>query len=378
MRVLINADPVKIEAFNRVRSGAEFASLLEEPEATADAAAVVRGPGFAGALAKAVSLGLPVVVVAGAPDEEGGECARLAAGYGVPEACVLFLKGGRVATASGEEIAPAARNGRGVGLGAVVRAAAAALERGLLPEPVVWEIAEPEAGGPRPEEEEIRKVSDAGPEPAEEAGEDAAAEPAPGDASPAAPAEGPLAPFLALADAVLAVFKASPEADSSSVAAGLAEALGEGAFHLEVAPRPAAYRRYGSTLEEALQSGRYAFADGSAARGLERYAGCRWLVAEVDPDVPDKSLLDEVYSRAAKVALVASHSFSGAERSRRSIRLWLDGGWRLDALVVDRVPEASHVAEIFEGDFGREVGLICGADGPDAFKRLAARLTEGV
>ncbi|OIQ59748.1 hypothetical protein MOTE_10040 [Moorella thermoacetica] len=393
MRVLLNVSKEKLAMFSRAAAPTEFAPLAEG--ATGDAAVALRGAGFTADLDTAVGLGVPVVVVAGTPDGEGEACARAALEYGVPGECVLLLRNGKVVDLAGNAVAPAARGGRAVGVRAVVAAAAAAVERGLLPEPVVWEMPSPmesappggvtaDPVGPEPGLDDPYPAADAreaaekpadGETPRREEPAPAAAPKVDAAVKPGIPSlEGELAlkDFLTAAHRVVAVFRAVEEADSATVAAGLAEACG--AVHLEVAPEPRAFRRYGESLEEAVNSGRYAFCNGGNVQTARRDPDL--LVVEVDPNVPERSSLDDVYGRADKVAHVVGHDFNGVEKSKRNVRLWLENGWRLDALIVDRVPDASHVVEIFKGTFGTEVGLICGVEGKESFDLLVEKLVE--
>lgn len=377
MRILMNAPKEKLDYYARV-SEIPFAPLAGPGDAGGDAAAlVVRGETFTADLAAAVALGVPVVVVAGT--ESGGPgrgYAFEALAAGVPPACVLVKRGGTVAAMDGREYGPAAA--RGIGLGAVLKAAAHALENRLVPEPLVWEEEgeeEPPSGrkaasengvspGPgivevvRPgvsteaSPPSIRKTVAPGPA-------NVTAEPPPVTinsgreavkaAVPPTPAAGSLESVMDLATGVVAVFRSVAGAGSGIVARDLAAALG--AAHLEVSPRAGSYVFYGKDFPAALRSGRYLYCDGEAVRRGSGFTGGGWLVAEVDPSVPDPRVIDAVYRRSG--AVVHAVSAAGKEASLRAVRAWVASGWRLDAVVPDDAAAFGWVREEF-GDLACE------------------------
>jgi hypothetical protein len=378
MRILMNAPKEKLDYYARV-SEIPFAPLADPGDAGGDAAAlVVRGETFTADLAAAVALGVPVVVVAGT--ESGGPGRGYAAealAAGVPPACVLVKKGDKVVSLVGKEYGPAAA--RGIGLGAVLKAAAHALENRLVPDPLVWEEEreeEPPFGRKAASEtgvspgsgivevvrpgvsteaspSSIRKTVAPGPA-------NVSAEPPPVTtnsgreavkaAVPPSPAAGSLESVMDLAAAgVVAVFRSVAGAGSGIVARDLAAALG--AAHLEISPRAGSYVFYGKDFASALRSGRYLYCDGEAVRRGSGFTGGGWLVAEVDPSVPDPRVIDAVYRRSGAVVHVVSAA--GREASLRAVRAWVASGWRLDAVVPDDAAAFGWVKEEF-GDLACE------------------------
>jgi len=383
---LMNAPKEKLDYYSRV-SGVPFAPLQDEVSDDA-VALVVRGETFMADLAAAVALGVPVVVVAGT--EAGGPGRGYAAealAAGVPAPCVLVKKGDRVVALDGREYGPAAA--RGIGLKAVLKAAAHALENRLVPEPLVWEE-EGEEGAPsgrevasendtppghgvvgpaRPSVPDkapsppVRKTVEHTPASVGAVPSVAAAAPKREAARPAAPpahAGGSLENVMDLSSGVIAVFRSVSGAASGPLARDLAAMLG--AAHLEVSPRAGSYAFYGRDFASALRSGRYLYCDGEAVRRGSGYTGGTRLVVEVDPSVPDPRVIDAVYHRAEAVVHVVKAS--EREASLRAVRAWAASGWRLDAVVPDDPAALAWVAEEF-GD------LACG-DAAGVTERLGA------
>ncbi|MGB9849124.1 MAG: hypothetical protein ACPLSY_04780 [Moorellaceae bacterium] len=373
MRILMNAPQEKLAYYTRV-SGVPFAPLQNEVGDDA-VALVVRGETFTSDLAEAVALGVPVVVVAGT--EAGGPGRGYAAealAAGVPASCVLVKKGQKVVALDGREYGPAAA--RGIGLGAVLKAATYALENRLIPEPLIWEE-EGEEGTPSGRMVASENGVSRGPGTAETGQPGVPAEtpppargevgPAPASvgagppattaaskrevvkpAAPPAQAAGSLENVMDLSSGVIAVFRSVPGATSGPLARDLAAVLG--AAHLEVSPRAGSYAFYGRDFASALRSGRYLYCDGEAVRRGSGYTGGGRLVVEVDPSVPDPHAIDAVYRRAGAVVHVVKASEQ--EASLRAVRAWVASGWRLDAVVPD---DAAAFGGI-EGEFG---GLAC-------------------
>ncbi|WP_027719144.1 hypothetical protein [Desulfovirgula thermocuniculi] len=382
--------------------GAEFVLFDGGADEKVDAAVVVRGPKFSESLFAAAEAGVPVVVVAGTEDGAGRECIRAAEECGVPPECVLVLRGGMVVDLDGREVAPAVRGG--VGLGAVLAAVRHAVENNLLPEPVVWApemdpgeqcdaIWTPEqqaAGLPETVGSSCASAGPAGESTSgstrpEEDGTGQGAVPAGVEGAPAVPEEpiategGVLLPLMERAKKVIVLFQSCPGADSSSVAAGLVKAVGDGALHLEVGGTPVSYARYGESPDAAVAGGKYAFCDGRTVLGADRRELYECIVAEVRVPLGNPQVVDEVYRSAHRVVHVVGHSFKDATESVRNVQLWLDSEMklRLDALVVDRVPEGSHVVELYRGNFGDRIGMIVGIEKDENFGPLAEALLRG-
>lgn len=331
---------------------------------------VVRPPdpapaALADELAAAASLGVPVVVVAGTRDAEGLGLLREAALCGVPPECVLFVEGGRVVDAAGRVLGEALR-GRGIGVSVAVRAAREALERGLVPEPALWEGGdgfgtEPalwEAGGAA--EGSAAGVGFAGSEVGSAGDVVSASVPEPGEKTPE---RHPAEEYFDAARHLVAVFGARGNVGTSTVAACLAGVLEDyDSLYLEVTPSPAGYRYFAPDLVSALGTGRYALA--SAGRTPTRpLRPCGVLVADIAAS--EEVAADAAYRRAGCVVLVTDGSPVSFER----VGSWVRGGWRLDVLVVNRVlPGAGYPPEVYAGEYGlqRVVGI------PGGFEEEAA------
>lgn len=342
MRILINTKPNKLELYAR-STGTQFLPL-KSLEASEDAVAVVvQGASFRDDLEVAVGLNVPVVVVAGSDNEKGQECAREAVRWGIPEACVLLKKGGKVCSLDGREVAEAAK---GIGVRAVLRAAEYALENNLYPEPLIWreeeEVAveeepvvfkEPEPTKPEPPK---REEGPKPPQPKQQSNVVRFAKPT----DTKLRIEG----LLEMSRRVAVVLKATPDAESGRAAKDLAEKLS--GVHLEISDAPRSYTFYGETPEKASETGRYLACTGSAFVGTS-YTSAEWLVVELDAailtEMPD--LVDAIYNKAEKV-IQAVGSFN---EGQTAVKTWLDSGWRLDAVV----PSAGY--EQFRSVFGKIV-----------------------
>lgn len=333
------------------------AVLIVRPPGSAQAAAL------AGELAAAASLGVPMVVVAGAKDAEGFGLFREAALCGVPPECVLFVEGGRVVDAAGRVLGEALR-GRGIGISVAVRAAREALERGLVPEPALWEgsgesSAEPalwEAGGAA--EGDAAGGGYAGP------GVGGAGDGVPvGVPEEKIPERHPAEGYFDAARHLVVVFGARGNVGASTVAACLAGVLEDyDSLYLEVTSSPTGYRYFAPDLAGALRTGRYAFA-GTGGSPDPQPRPCGVLVADIAAS--EEAAADAAYRRAGCVVLVTDGSPVSFER----VGSWVRGGWRLDVLVVNRVlPGAGYPPEVYAGEYGlqRVVGI------PGGFEEEAA------
>lgn len=342
-RILLNREETKLELYSRA-AGVRFASLDVGETSEGDVALVVEGQTFEHDLERAISLGIPVVVIAGSGDVAHAAAAAATA-VGVPPQCILVKRGNRVETYNGESIGPA--SARGIGLKVVVDAARRALEERLLPELLIWEekSVAGESGYNALEdthrEQEVSAGGSGSAVPPAKVGRPEAASgtysPGPGTASRN------LEGMLSLFGMVAAVFRSVPEADSSLVASQLASRLG--APHLEVSPEPRSYGLYGRTLKDACASGRYAHCDGRNVSPVTLLGGA-WIVVEVDPLTPEPEAVEAVYRHASLV--VHALSSARAEESVRAVQLWIDSGWKLDAVV----PDDSRGNAVFSKSFG--------------------------
>lgn len=341
MRVLINLPPERTIALTRA-DGVEFCGLSEKPNKES-VAVVVRGASFAADLARAVSLDIPVVVVAGTEDAEGLRCMELARSVGIPDGAVIVKRENEVCALDDRQIALAVRQGRGIGVTAVVLAAKHALTNNLIPEPVIWEE------NVVSDDEPVILMGD--PEVQEEASERRVSE-KPTPVKPDKPASGnpeacpvkrhafarSFADLVHGADRVVAVFRAVPDAKSGRVAQEIAQAMD--GQHVELSAQPQSYKVWGHTLDEALAAG-YLHSDGKNVKGESRGGN---LVIEVDLSVFDPEILDLVYKKAEKVVQVVTKNLKEGEEA---VRAWLSSGWRLDAVIPDSPVPAEALKKAF-------------------------------
>jgi hypothetical protein len=311
---LVNGGLERLSAWRRAE--AEFVKLQEKK---GDVALLVPDGSFQGALDQAMSLGIPVVVIAGRENGRGEEVVEAAQEAGICPACILVLRGGRVVALDGTDFGPALMGGKAIGVRAAAAAAERALKENLVPEPAVW-VEEEE---PLVFAEDGNRETAAKPRISEEhsSGESARAEPA--SAPPPTAFIGGFRDLLDAAPEVVAVFRTTPEVDGAQVARDLASALkGQ---HLELSAEPSSYNAYGRTPDEAFASG-YLHSDGNGVKG--EY-GRGPVVVEIDLSVADPEALDTVYGKAKKVYHVADAS----EESVAGLKAWLSSGWRLDGVI---------------------------------------------
>lgn len=345
MRILINLKPevlAKISKSDQIKFS-QLTSQLQETKNTA--AAVIRSDRFEADLSKAVGLGIPLVVVAGSRDAVGEACIEEAQSYGVPDSCIVVKWGNQVCSLDGRVIAPAIRQGRGIGILAVAKAAQFALEKDLRPELVVWED-ESEMLNDMPAYEEM-------PSPQVQPISESPAQPVPPAVEPMQQIEGiskggfasSFPELLNEADTVIAVFRSVPQANSSHIAVDVARAL-QG-VHLELSASPTSFDQHGATLDSALRSGTYLHSDGTGIQG--QYNNTGYLVVEVNLMMENPEAMDMVYQKAKKVVHVVSAEM--VEPSRNALSAWIKSGWRLDAIIPDK-PQAT---ERFVKEFGKIV-----------------------
>lgn len=310
-------------------------------------------------LEKISSLGVPVVLVAGIRNAEGIKRERIAGMCGIPNQCVLFLDNGSVVDGTGKTIGPALR-GMGIGARAVVELAEQAIKRRLIPEIPVWEM-----NGEEPEEEPSIYEAD------EEEKQDT-----PEIAVPDAtqnPKTSPLAGWLerqiSLADKVVMVFGIRPGVGASTIAAGLAGVLADNdSLYAEISDSLIGYTFFGASVDEAVNSGRYTYC-GSRGAVIEPKK-CGILIAEVGL----KDAASILYDRADFVAVVTD----GTPPAFQRIGAWVNGGWRTDVLVVNKVfSGAGFPPEVYTGEYGLE-NVLGVPGGPEEEIALHTAQTQGI
>jgi len=301
-------------------------------------------------LRRASGFGVPVIVVAGTRDGEGEALLHAAEECGIPKQCVVFVEGDQIVDASGSIIGSALR-GSGIGVRAVLRVAENAIAEGLVPEPVLWDAGEAVVTKP---DAAIWKPA----EPLEKSKEEGQTEAATNENGGLSPKESLVEwinSFFTRAEKVVAVFGIKNGIGASTVAACLSGVLSDyNAFYLEVSDSPSGYAYFGSSPEAAAEKGSYAWCGSSRRTGRAR--DCGILVA----DVGIHKAADFVYKKANCIVVVADGSPVAFERVKR----WVQGGWRLDVLVVNRVlPGAGYPPEVYMGELGLDPERVVGVPG---------------
>jgi hypothetical protein len=341
------------------------------------------------AIRNAAACQAPVIVIAGFDDEIGNAYLNEAKRCGVPGECILLVRDGLVVDAAGNTLGKALHD-TAIGIRTALTVARRSLKHNLLPEVGASEIQAPDlvepappGGGPgageAPAEPAPRETTAAqaaatpvSKHPAPEAAAQAAAvatPPAPslggtrqqatdgGAPEVTAPAPKIVAPpspspahavfpwygFVEQAKHIVAVFGVKSGVGASMVAACLTGRMTEqNSLYLEVAPNASGFTYYGRSPAEAAQSGKYAFCDKDALIGSLR------PVTVLVADVCFPEALDLVYQKASYVVVVTDGSTLGFEKTKN----WINGGWRVDSLVVNKVLYGSgYPPEVYIREF---------------------------
>jgi hypothetical protein len=299
LQILINASITSLEAFKRA-TGVEFKHL----ELTSDrdaVAVVVQGSSFEKDISTALSLGVPVVVIAG----NNRECVEQATKHFIPESCILIKQDNSVITADGKKIAETV--GGGIGVRAVVKAATYAYQNKLCPEPLIWIESEPIIEPVLNTTEESIKENKS-----------------------VTPMQSVADNILDLAKRIVIVFKATPDAESWQAARDLASRLN--GIHAEITNKPCSYTLYGNTIEAAVATDKYITCDGKTlTKGS--FVEADWLIAEIDASILGSSpkLVDNIYKKAEKII----HVVGDFEKGKLAVDAWRSS-WRLDAVVSNK------------------------------------------
>lgn len=132
------------------------------------------------------------------------------------------------------------------------------------------------------------------------------------------PAQTDLRTYINSTDRIIAVFKTSPSADSSSIASKLAKQLNT--VHLNI-----------STNTPQKQSPYYAYSDGNLVEYNSSMMPGQYLVVEVDAQIPEA--LELIYNAAFKIVHVAGNP----NESLEPLRAWTGSGFKLDAVIPNQV-----------------------------------------
>jgi len=296
LQILINAAEPSLESFKRA-TGIEFISL-NSPASRDSVAVVVQGSSFEKDISTALSLGVPVVVVAG----NDMKCVEHATKNFIPDSCILIKQGNDVVTADGKRIANTV--GGGIGVRAVVKAATYAFQNKLCPEPLVWFESEPIIEPVLNTTEESIKENKS-----------------------VTPMQSAADNILDLAKRIVIVFKATPDAESWQAARDLASRLN--GIHAEITNKPYSYTLYGNSIETAVATGKYVICNGKTLTkgGIVE---ADWLVVEIDAGILSSfpKLVDSIYRKAEKII----HVVGDFEKGKLAVDAWRSS-WRLDAIV---------------------------------------------
>lgn len=301
-----------------------------------------------GDVRRASALGIPVLVIAGAPDPIGAAIAKEAGSCGVPDQCLLYVRDGKLVDALGNVISDALR-GTGVGVRAAVDYASRIAHEELVPELTLWDA------GPAGE---VRDAALWEPgEKMEPASAPAGAQRTGGGQIEALPPRlrpvtaeaaqaSPWNAYLEQAGKVVAVFGIKNGVGASTVAACLSGVLGDhGSLCLEVSPSATGHVYFGGTPADAVKTGKYACCTEKTGPQPDRDVP----ILIVDAVIP--AAMDEVYKRADCVVVVTD----GSPVAFDKVAKWIKGGWRIDVIVINRVVSGTgYPPEVYMGEFGLE------------------------
>jgi len=300
LKVLINADKPKIEFLSKVTNH-EFIPLSAK---TGEAVILLPENSFDSDMNTALTLNIPVVVIAGRSDSSTVMKAKDA---GIPEECILIKEKDQTLSADGKIRYSSAK--RGIPVRAALEAVERAIKNNLYPEILIWQEETPKIEKPAGIKEQVAVNK---PEPPAVKPEEL--KPVQND-------------VYSLAGEVIAVFRTVPGADSGRVSYEIAKA--KDGIHMELSAEPVSWRYYGQTFQEALNSGKYIHSNGSKLSG--KNLGSRVLIVEVDPLLPSPEALDEAYQKASKIVHVASN----ARESVEALTAWVKSGWKLDVVLAE-------------------------------------------
>lgn len=363
-KLAIDVEDERIIDYIARHTGIEGALLSGEEREPGTVALIVR-PSRGGSVERSMSairrasvLGIPVIVVVGSLDPVGEALAREARACGVPGECLLFVSGGKVVDALGNPVGDALR-GTGIGVMVAVSHASHVAQKELVPEPSLWdgegvsEIADAALwGGGLSERSESavitpEELADVQADAAQEEREEADQTPLPLQTATEPERPAPWNAYLDRADKVVAVFGVKSGVGVSTIAACLSGILGDhGSLYLEVSPSAVGYVYFGSALDGAVKTGKYAYCAEKAGYG-EPPKNVPILIA--DATIP--GAMDAVYERADCVVVVTD----GSPVAFGKVEKWVKGGWRVDVLVVNRVvPGTGYPPEVYAGEFNLE------------------------
>jgi len=346
LQILINLPQDKIEKINKISkckfTGLDFRAGKES------VAVIVEGENFAANINKAITLDIPVVVIAGAKNKKAGEeIAREACSYGIPDQCIILKDGDNITSLDGRVLGTSKR---GIGYRLLEQICEDALKNELYPEILIWE--EPQETGEKLqaviEEASVEELSHVVKK------KPAAKTPGP-EQEPQKPeiARTDIETFLKSAKDITVVFKTTSSSNSSRVSQIISDRLE--AVHLEIAESPCSYVYYADSKDSALETGKYAYSDGRTVEGVK--PDSRQLVVEIDAvKIDDKSPVSEamilVYEKASRIIHVAG---SDLKETKTAIDSWLAGKFKLDGVIYTDLANAHELKKTYQD-------LVCDVD----------------
>lgn len=289
-------------------------------------AAVIESKNFVNELDKAITLDLPVVVIAGLMNEQGEQYAEKALAYGISPECIIFKRENRVFAKSGKEFAADAK--RGISVNVLVDICDYAYKHKLYPEVLIWEEPKNEAA---PKSQPVKQKT---PEKA-----NTCPSITPDNSGKISVIKRDLAEVIDLAEYVIAVFKTTDNTRSSKFAADLSHSLN--GLHLEINKRPISHVEYGLGVNEAVSGCQYAYSNGKTVDINSMYSGVKYLIVEMAPSLMES--IELIYKKALKVIQVTPLTKDGIE----AIRSWQKGKFALNSIIPEDVAGYSKLQNEF-------------------------------
>ena len=164
------------------------------------------------------------------------------------------------------------------------------------------------------------------------------------------------------------VFGIRPGVGASTTAAGLAGILADNdSLYVEISDSLIGYTFFGPSTDDAVNSGRYIYCGSKGA--VVEPKKCGVLIAEIGL----KDAASILYDKADFVVVVTDGTPPAFQRTGA----WINGGWRTDILVVNKVfSGAGFPPEVYAGEYGLE-NILGIPGGPEEEIALHTAQTQG-
>jgi len=305
-------------------------------------------------LETALGAGTPVIVVIGETDPKGRQVCGKAKEAGIPPECMLYVKNGAVVDERGEKIFSAV-SGRGIGIKAIVEAAARAARGDMYPEPVFWKASDDQPVWEKQDEVPNNTAVLDFPD----------IDLSKQEGRNSCPQKSILAEYLCLAEHVVPVIGAKGGVGASTVSSsltGVFDGYGD-VLHLEAGQSPGGYIYYAGDPEQAAQSN-YAYC-GSGSQEYGKPGKRKIIFVDV---AGDERKLEEAMMQAGCVVVVTDTSIMGME----AVKAWIKKDRPLSILVVNKILYGVGLSpEVYAGELGlkRVVGIAGGSEEEIAISR---------